>query len=209
MPPIPELEAIRKTQIIEAGLHAIARHGCANVTMDDICRAAGLSKGGVAHYYRSKKELFKAVFNTFFDQIFNRGRETMALYDDPIDQVLSFDWLYDADDPDLGIGYPLLFDFMAVSVHDRDYRKIFHDWIENWVGLLNGALEKGIQNGRFRDLDALATARTISAIYQGVATRWYLDPVSHSRRWALDSFQTAIRGLLAPYMSEKPTASQR
>jgi len=209
MPPIPELEAIRKAQIIDAGLHTIARHGCANVTMDDICKAAGLSKGGVAHYYRSKKELFKAVFNAFFDQIFQRGRETMALYDDPLDQVLSFDWLYDASDPDMEIGYPLLFDFMAISVHDKEYREIFHDWIGNWVGLLSDALEEGIRCGQFRDLDSLTTARTISAIYQGVATRWYLDPAPHSHQWAVDSFQNAIRGLLAPYMSDQPTSMQR
>ena len=142
MPPIPELEAIRKAQIIEAGLHTIAQRGCANVTMDDICSAAGLSKGGLAHYYRSKNELFKAVFEAFFDRIFQRSRETMARFDDPLDQVLSFDWLYDADDPDMEIGYPLLFDFMAVSVHDGEYQEIFYSWIDNWVSLLSGALEE-------------------------------------------------------------------
>ncbi|BBO77956.1 hypothetical protein DSCW_53730 [Desulfosarcina widdelii] len=206
MPPIPELEAIRKAQIIEAGLHTIARRGCANVTMDDICSAAGLSKGGLAHYYRSKNELFKAVFDAFFDRIFQRSRETMALFDDPLDQILSFDWLYNDNDPDMEIGYPLLFDFMAVSVHDKEYREIFHDWIGNWVGLLSGALEAGIRNGQFTNLDPVDTARTISAIYQGVATRWYLAPEFHSRQWAVDSFQKAIQGLLTPYMSDKPSS---
>jgi AcrR family transcriptional regulator len=182
MPPIPELEAIRKAQIIEAGLHTIAQRGCANVTMDDICSAAGLSKGGLAHYYRSKNELFKAVFNAFFDRIFQRSRETMAQFDDPLGQLLSFEWLYDANDPDMEIGYPLLLDFMAVSVHDKEYREIFYGWIDNWVSLLSGALEEGIRRGQFKDLDPAATARTISAIYQGVATRWYLAPEIHSRQ---------------------------
>ena len=135
MPPIPELEAIRKAQILEAGLKTIAERGCANVTMDDVCRAAGLSKGGLAHYYRSKYELFQSVFEEFFDRIFQRGRDTMARFDDPLDRVLSFDWLYDAGDPDMGIGYPLLLDFMAISVHDSGYREIFHNWIQNWVTL--------------------------------------------------------------------------
>ena len=201
MPPIPELEAIRKTQIIEAGMQAIARRGCANVTMDDICKAAGLSKGGLAHYYRSKNELFKAVFTAFFEHIFQRGRETMALYDDPLDKLLSFDWLYDVDNPDMGTGYPLLFDFMAIAVHDNAYRDIFHSWIGSWVSLLSGALQEGIDQGTFRGLDPLDTARTISAIYQGVATRWFLDPRSHSREWAVVSFQKAICGLLAPHMT--------
>ena len=200
MPPIPELEAIRKAQILEAGLKTIAERGCANVTMDDICHAAGLSKGGLAHYYRSKYELFKSVFQEFFDRIFQRGRDTMALVDTPLEKVLSFDWLYDVDNPDMAIGYPLLLDFMAISVHNADYREIFHDWVGNWVTLLSGALAEGLDRGDFTDLDPVATARTISAIYQGVAIRWYMDPTTHSTEWAITSFQNAIRRLLAPHM---------
>jgi AcrR family transcriptional regulator len=203
MSPIPELEAIRKNQIIEAGMQVIARQGCANVTMDDICKAAGLSKGGLAHYYRSKRELFKAVFTAFFEHIFQRSRDTMARLDDPLDQVLSFDWLYDVDNPDMRTGYPLLFDFMAIAVHDETYREIFHSWICQWVELLSSALQKGVDQGQFHGLDPLDTARTISAIYQGVATRWFLAPQSHSREWAVASFEKAIRGLLAPHMTKQ------
>lgn len=202
MPPIPELEAIRKAQIIEAGMQTIAQRGCANVTMDDICKAAGLSKGGLAHYYSSKKELFKAVFQSFFDHIFQRSRETMDRFDTPLDKVLSFDWLYDRQDPDMTVGYPLLWDFMAICMHDEDYRVIFHDWIGNWVTLLSSALREGLQNGQFKELDPVATARTISAIYQGICARWYLDPQSHSSEWAISSFQDAIGGLLTPYLTE-------
>lgn len=201
MPPIAELEAIRKKQILEAGLNAISERGSANVTMDDICQGANLSKGGLAHYYRSKKELFKAVFQYFFERIFQRSEATMAQFDHPLDKVLSFDWLYNRDDPTVNVGYPLLFDVMSLSVRDAEHREIFHDWIGSWVGLLKEALEQGLAEGTFKELeDPEATARTISAIYQGVAARWYLDPEAHSRQWAVSSFQKAIRGLLSPHL---------
>jgi AcrR family transcriptional regulator len=204
MPPIAELEAIRKRQILEAGLTVISQRGSANATMDDICQAANLSKGGLAHYYRSKKELFKAVFQYFFERIFQRSEATMAQFGHPLDKILSFDWLYNRDDPTVNVGYPLLFDIMAISVRDSDHRQIFHDWIGSWVGLLKEALEQGIAEGLFKGLDdPEATARTISAIYQGVAARWYLDAEAHSRQWAVSSFQKAIRGLLAPHLSSK------
>ena len=204
MPPIAELEAIRKKQILEAGLTAISQRGSANVTMDDICQAANLSKGGLAHYYRSKKELFKAVFQYFFERIFQRSEATMAQFDHPLDKVLSFDWLYNRDDPTVNVGYPLLFDVMSLSVRDAEHREIFHDWIGGWVGLLKEALEQGIAEGTFKNLDdPKATARTISAIYQGIGVRWYLDSEAHSREWAVGSFKNAIRGLLLPYMTSK------
>lgn len=197
MPPIPELEAIRKAQILEAALKTISASGYANVTMDDICRAAGLSKGGLAHYYRSKNELFVAAFREFFERIFLRSKQTMELHTDPIDKILSFAWLYDHDDPDVNVGYPVLFDCMSLAVHENEYRALFHDWFENWVSLLKEAIDDGLAKGIFKDLDPDATARAVSSVYQGIATRWYLDNESHSTEWAIESFKKAITGLLS------------
>jgi AcrR family transcriptional regulator len=205
MAAIPELEVIRKTQILDAALHTIATNGHANVTMDDICKTAGLSKGGLAHYFKSKKTLFRAAFTAFFDRIFLRSQETMAAIDDPMGQLLSFDWLYNLEDPDLNIGYPIVLDVMSIAAHDETYRTIFHDWINNWITLLTNTIEKGVEAGNFQNLDPEATARTISAIYQGIATRWYLDPESHSTEWAITSFKQAINGLMQPYLTQPRT----
>ena len=205
MAPIPELEAIRKAQILAAAQATIAQRGCANVTMEDIATASGLSKGGLAHYFKSKRELFLAVFNDFFDNIFRRSRETIGQFDDPMDQLLSFDWLYNFDDPDINVGFPILMDFMSIAVRDDEYRKIFHDWIDNWVVLLRHAIETGIARGVFSGVDPEPTARTISAIYQGVVTRWYLDPKRHPTKWAIGSFTQAIKGLMGPYLTNPKT----
>ena len=205
MPPIPELEAIRKAQILEAAMGSIAQSGSANVTMADICRAAGLSKGGLAHYYKSKRELFKEVFQAFFDRIFERGRDTMAGHDDPLEKVLSFTWLYNWEDPDVAVGYPILFDFMATAVHSPEYREIFDGWVRNWLALLTDAIELGQAQGQFKGIDAHEAARVISAIYQGIATRWFLAPDMHSTRWAKTSLKRAVTALLTSYDTQSPT----
>ncbi|MCP4690097.1 MAG: TetR/AcrR family transcriptional regulator [Desulfobacterales bacterium] len=202
MPPIPELEAIRKAQILEAGLKTIAARGCASVTMEEICRAAGMSKGGLAHYYKSKRDLFKAVFREFFQRVFKRSRETMARFEGPLDKVLSFDWLYDMEDPDAVLGYPILFNLMSMAVHDEEYRRMFHEWVENWVEMLGEALREGVSRGVFTELDPDEAARSISAIYQGVASRWYLDRASHPDRWAVETFTKGIMGVLTPHIQK-------
>lgn len=201
MPPIPELEAIRKAQIMEATIVTISKSGYADVTMDDICQAAGMSKGGLAHYFKSKSELFQAAFEVFFQQIFERSRETMDGFSDPIEKVLSFDWLYDASDPDAIRGYPILFDCMSIAVHESGgaYRKVFHDWVENWIVLLKSALDEAVAERLLAPLDTASMARTISAIYNGIATRWFIDREGHPSDWAIKSYRQAIRGLLAPY----------
>lgn len=202
MPPIPELEAIRKAQILEASLTTIAASGCANVTMAEICRAAGLSKGGLAHYYKSKRDLFLAAFEEFFKRIFLRGKETMEQFSDPMEQLLSFQWLYNKEDPDAYLGYPVLFDFMSIAVHDDEYRSIFHDWVNNWLALLKEAIQDGLASGRFTGIDPETAAKGVSAIYQGIATRWFLAPELHSTEWALDTLKRSVTGLLDSYQQQ-------
>ena len=183
-------------------MKTIAVNGCANVTMADICQSAGLSKGGLAHYYKSKRDLFLAAFREYSKQIFQRSRETMADHEDPLDKVLSFDWLYNWEDPDAVLGYPVLFDFMSIAVHDEAYKTLFQEWVENWLSLLGDAIAQGQAVGRFEDIDPEAAAKGISAIYQGIATRWFLAPELHSTEWAVETKQRAIIGLLESYSIE-------
>jgi AcrR family transcriptional regulator len=195
------LEKIRKSQILEATLRKIAEVGIQNITMDDIAAEAALSKGGIAHYFSSKDLLIKETFREFFAAIFTRGKGTMEQCVDPLDKVLSFIWLYNWEDPLVNIGYPMLFDAMSMAGHDPDYRALLHEWFDGWIELLGRAVEEGVASGAFPVTDIQGTARAISSIYQGVATRWYLDKDSHSTEWAVSYSKKAISSLV--YDSKK------
>ena len=200
MPAIPELEEIRRAQILEAALRTISARGCADVTMEDIAQAAGLSKGGLAHYFKSKNDLFQATFKEFFDRVFLRVKDELtARPGGPMEKLLGFEMLFNRDDPDVALGYPLLFDCMSLAARDDTYRALFDEWVNNWITVLKGIIEDGIAQGVFQGLEPEATARAVSAIYQGIATRWCLAPGAHSREWALESVRRSVTGLLAPH----------
>jgi AcrR family transcriptional regulator len=193
------LETIRKPQIVDATIRKISEFGFHNVTMEDIAKEAGLSKGGIAHYFSSKESLFKEAFKVYFDRIFQRGKDTMDQFNDPLDKLLSYVWLYDRNDPDLNIGYPLHFDCMALASRDEEYRIIFHEWVNGWIDLLGEALEEGVRSGMYVISDIKGVARAISAVYHGIAVRWFLDPESHSPEWAVQSLVSAITHLMSKY----------
>ncbi|MFH1138075.1 MAG: TetR/AcrR family transcriptional regulator [Pseudomonadota bacterium] len=191
------LETIRKPQIIDAALKTIAERGLQNVTLDNVAQAAGLSKGGVAYYFPSKELLVEHAFVEFFNRIFERGRIARDQQHDPLEKVLSFGWIYDWHDPDVTVGYRLLFDFMSLASQNEKHRAILHGWMDGWVTLLKEALDEGAAAGRFMIDDTESAAKTISAIYQGLATRWNLDPEAHSTEWALSSVREAITRFLS------------
>jgi AcrR family transcriptional regulator len=53
----------RRTEITDAARTVFARHGFALGIMDEIAREAGMAKGTVYLYFRSKTEIYKAVLD--------------------------------------------------------------------------------------------------------------------------------------------------
>lgn len=189
-------ESFRQTQIIEATLRLIARNGSHNVSIQDVATEAGLSKGAILHYFPAKEELFAATFREFFRQIFERSKNTMDRYDDPIEKIRSFEWLFDENDPTVRLGYPIYLECMARAVYEELFQGLIREWVDNWVELLRGAIEAGIGTGQFKEVNVEETARAISAFCQGISTRWYLHREQHLTAWARETLRSYTESLL-------------
>jgi TetR/AcrR family transcriptional regulator, transcriptional repressor for nem operon len=80
-----------KTKLLDAALVVIRAKGYAATTVDDICAAAGLSKGSFFHHFKSKDDLAIAAANYW-------SETTGALFEaapyhahpDPLDRVLGY-----------------------------------------------------------------------------------------------------------------------
>lgn len=72
MSPRPDVSEERKNQILEAAVAVFARLGFQQTRMDDIAQQAGLSKGALYLYYRSKDAIIAALLKYFFAQEFKR-----------------------------------------------------------------------------------------------------------------------------------------
>ena len=201
MPPFPKIEEIRKKHIIESAMLAIANTGVANITMRDLARAAGLSNGGLAHYYPSKEALFKDTFKEFYRRIFLRAKEEETKIQDPMEKLLGYGAFFDVTEPALQVGYPLIFDCMSIAVHNDEYKEIFSEWLGNWVQLLRKAIIEGVEQKMFKEnIDPDVVARTISSIYLGISIRWYLARDANPTEWAMAAYKEAIVNLMAPYI---------
>ena len=62
-----------RTQILETALGLFLQNSYKEVTMNDIVRQSGLSKGAVYHYFESKEQLFLEIVEKF---IFSMHQET-------------------------------------------------------------------------------------------------------------------------------------
>ncbi len=90
MAPAPEHHE-SKARILDAAMHVIRAKGYAATTIDDLCAAAGLTKGSFFHHFKSKEELALAAaehFSAMAEGLF-RSAPYRAL-PDPRDRVLGY-----------------------------------------------------------------------------------------------------------------------
>jgi AcrR family transcriptional regulator len=72
MAPRPDVSEERKNQILEAAIAVFARLGFRGARMDDIAEQAGLSKGALYLYYKSKDAIIAALLKYLFAQEFKQ-----------------------------------------------------------------------------------------------------------------------------------------
>jgi TetR/AcrR family transcriptional repressor of nem operon len=80
-----------KTKLLDAALMVIRTKGYSATTVDDICEAAGVTKGAFFHHFKSKEELAVEAARHW-------GATTSALFEsapyralpDPLDRVLAY-----------------------------------------------------------------------------------------------------------------------
>jgi TetR/AcrR family transcriptional regulator, transcriptional repressor for nem operon len=78
-------------KLLDAALHVIRTKGYAATTVDDICHAAGVTKGSFFHHFKSKDELALATvthWGTMTDEFFAAAPYHQP--EDPLDRLLGY-----------------------------------------------------------------------------------------------------------------------
>ena len=155
----------RPQQILDAALAVFAERGLAAARLDDIAKLAGLSKGTIYLYFPNKEELFREVVRTSVVAYIARAEAVFETERDPMHSLLAWmegywGWLRSPVFPAMHrlvnselTNFPDLASFYATEVIERAQR------------LVCGILERGMEAGVFRRMDALVAARMLSALF--------------------------------------------
>jgi TetR/AcrR family transcriptional repressor of nem operon len=87
MPPNKDARA----KLIDAAITMVRTRGYTATSVDDLCRAAGVSKGAFFHHFRSKEELALAAaeqWSAYADAIFSEA--PFRRLDDPLARILGY-----------------------------------------------------------------------------------------------------------------------
>ena len=175
MSPRPDVSEERKDQIIKAAEEVFTQKGFSDARMDDIAGETGLSKGTLYLYFKSKDELIIAIL----DRIFQREFKALENADfSTISAEQAINMFVETVSKDIKIMLrlmPIAYEFLALAFRNKLVQEALKMYLNRYMDILTPIIQKGIDDGEFRQVDAKEVAITAGAVMEGTILLWVYD----------------------------------
>jgi AcrR family transcriptional regulator len=167
-----QLQADRRSEILQAAQACFARAGFHQTSMQEICAEAGMSPGNLYRYFRSKEEIiagiaehdradaaeqFAAVGNgSFFDGL----------------AMLAQHHLVERSAEEVALCAEIMAESRRNPAVARIYQDMERDVRERFIAMLRSAAERG----EIRDIDFDGTVTVLFALADGLSWRRAVEP---------------------------------
>ena len=181
----PDLASEPKARILDAAADAFMRQGFADTTVDEIADAVGATKGLIYYHYRSKFDIFLAVYEQGMQQVRERvepfatgpgvGRERLEsmavahvvnLMHDPSYHYVVHQGVRDQEST-------------ALKVRQRDALIALNELRRDYELLFRSVVAEGVADGSLRQIDVNLTTRVLLSSLNAVDV-WYRKPKSQA-----------------------------
>jgi AcrR family transcriptional regulator len=186
----------RRSQIADAAITCFAKKGYYEASMDDIAKAAGLSKGSLYWHFPSKRDLFKTLLESWIAEVMEglpeavaacrTNAEKLTLIADSIKNTVAVR-------PDLARAQ---LEFGAQALRDDEFREWFRASYVQQREFFTGILEEGLRSGEFRAVPVHATARMIMAYFDGLFLHREVNDIGDDVDVLLDEAKSTLFALL-------------
>jgi AcrR family transcriptional regulator len=197
---VPEYKQEARERIVQTALSVFAEKGYHETTMEDIAERLGVSEGAIYLYFKSKRELFKAIGESGEHQIgqiisSSIGNEdpVKAFFDSVVDA-------YEQYEPISG----LILELMAEASRDASLKKMFRDDFDEDGKMLGNFLEELRKRSLIgADADAHSISMGLLALFYGyVISRVLGIRKDDAKRVYTQAMRAMLNGTLS-----KPTNS--
>ncbi len=158
-----------RDKLLESAATLFLEKGYDAISVNDICKHAGVSKGSFYHYFETKQVLFLTLMENWSSQVMQSILNQPVSADSDLKEVLvempyHFDTAFSA----VPKGFPILVDFWRQAMGDPGIWKMAVEPYRYFTGFFMRIIETGQQNGSIRkDVDSEILARLLIAVAMG------------------------------------------
>jgi AcrR family transcriptional regulator len=175
MSPRPDVSDQRKDQILNAAEQVFTKKGLDQTRMDDIAEKTGLSKGTLYLYFKSKDDLIIAILDRIFQGAFKQldarkkdqlsATEAVAQFTE--EAIRDYKYMLHI--------LPIAYEFLALAFRNKTVQKALKEYFRIYMEVLVPIIQRGIDSGEFRQVNAQDVAIAAGAIYEGTVLLWVYD----------------------------------
>lgn len=181
----------KRKSVLAAARRVFAKKGLAAARIEDVASEAGIGKGTVYEYFRSKDDIFFALFEEMKRELHRRIFEIDGALPprEKLRQLVSSALL--AFEQWRDFGYVLL-EFWAMHKGGGSARIRFDEIYDDARSILSVLIKEGIKTGDFKKVNPLHTASALIAIFDGLLLQWIFNPKSFSLKSIADTVSDLI-----------------
>ncbi len=191
MSPRPQIEHIRKPQILAAAGEVIAERGISGTRISDVAERAGTSSATVLYWFPSKDVLLAEALIADEHRFDEEMSSRLARLDRPSRRLLElleacaneYDWT-------------LWIELWTRALRDPSVRAARERLDDNWRAMLSRIVAAGARSGEFAPGDADRAAHTLAALIDGLAVQVTLGDGTVPQERMLELCITAANSLL-------------
>ncbi|MCA9549598.1 MAG: TetR/AcrR family transcriptional regulator [Myxococcales bacterium] len=189
-------EQARREQILSAARRCFIESGYHPTRMDDIARAAGLSKGGVYFHFKSKQEVFESLVDEEFQASMRFLEEVTsgsALVAEKMQNIAAHYMEYFNAAPDA----PRFFIVMGeMALRDEALASKLLEMQTAFIVQVSKLIDQGVAEGMLRATDSRTVAALLKALLDGVEGLKALGYTLDGAQLVAGGMDLVINGLL-------------
>jgi AcrR family transcriptional regulator len=175
MSPRPNVSDERKAQILNASEIVFAQKGLNDARMDDIAQETGVSKGVLYLYFKSKDDLIIAILDRVFQRQFKDAESLVDSDHSAEESIQQFAEFVIRDIAAIVRLTPIAYELLALAFRNKYVKKSLKMYFSRYMDVLVPLIQRGIDSGEFRAVNAQDVAITAGAIFEGTILLWVYD----------------------------------
>lgn len=192
----------KRSEITKAALEIFAKKGFENTTVQEIAENAGISKGSVYLYFRTKEDILDAASREILQQLEGDILGVAEGLTDPFEKLSALISQTLDVTPEFEQIFTVHMEIRLFHLRNKAYEKVIRhleDTLMRFQVIVTEIIEQGRDQGLFRkDVDAKALAICLMGIVDGIVMQYLHDKSVFSMQDVRDAFlKNFFNGLMA------------
>lgn len=190
----------KKEIIIHAALEVFASQGLDKGKIADIAKQAGIGKGTIYEYFKSKDDIFKAIEDMFISDMLLQVQEIAQADDAPTAKIEKICRISLDIHKHLGDSVLIIAEIWAQHTRGQLHghsTALFEEMYEKYYELVAGILIEGVQKREFRTMNIMGVTTVLLAMIDGIMWQSLIikndEQFNKRKTYAIESFMNGIK----------------